>query len=77
MSDEDFDELVVHSSVFKHYQAKRESIARHQQHIEKTEHCRIDFETALVDWMLKTTRGFAGRASRLTKLAHESHKRPL
>jgi len=53
MSDEDFDQLVVGSSLFKQYQAERESIARHQRRIEKSEHRDVDFNTALVDWMLK------------------------
>lgn len=53
MTDEDFDDLVMHSSVYRHYQAERESITRHQQRIEQKEHRHIDFETALVDWLLK------------------------
>lgn len=76
MSDEDFDELVVHSSVFRHYQANRESITRHQAHLEQTEHRRIDFETALVDWMLTTPHGVAQQASQLAQRACDSRNRP-
>ncbi len=69
--------LVVHSSVFKHYRAKRESIARHQQHIEKTEHRHIDFETALVDWMLRTTRDMASKTGKLIRGSRQGEQAPL
>ena len=65
MSDEDFDYLVTHSSVYKHYRAERESITRHQQHIEQTEQRHIDFETALVDWLLKPTREIPPQSGQL------------
>ena len=76
MSDEDFDDLVVHSSVFRHYQANRDSITRHQAHLEQTKHRRIDFETALVDWMLTTTEGVAPQASQLAQRACDARVRP-
>ena len=53
MSDEDFDRLVTKSSLFKQYQAEKASIARHQKRIEQREDRPVDFETAMVDWMLK------------------------
>ena len=53
MSDEDFEQLVTGSSLYKEYQAERASIVSHQKAIEQEQHCAIDFETALVDWMLK------------------------
>ena len=53
MSDEDFDELVTRSSLYKQYQAERESIGRHRKRIEAAEHRDVNFDTALVDWMLK------------------------
>jgi hypothetical protein len=56
MSDDDFDQLVTGSSLFKHYAAQRGSILRHQKRIECQEHRSIDFDTALVDWMLKRRR---------------------
>ena len=72
MSDEDFEDLVMHSSVFRHYRANRESITRHQAHLEQTEHRRIDFETALVDWILKPTNGVANQAGKLANRARDS-----
>ncbi len=56
MSDEDFERLVAHSSIYKRYQEEKASIARHQKRIEEDEHRRVDFDTALVDWMLKRRR---------------------
>ena len=53
MSDEDFDHLVTHSSIYRQYQAERASIVRHQKRIEQKEDRPVNFETALVDWMLK------------------------
>jgi hypothetical protein len=53
MSDEDFDRLVMASSLYRQYCAERESISRHQKRIENEQHHPITFETALVDWMLK------------------------
>ena len=48
MSDEDFNELVTRSSIYRHYAAERASITRHQKRIEKAEHRAIDFDAALV-----------------------------
>ena len=53
MSDEDFDQLVTKSSVYRQYRDEEASINRHKKRIEATEHRAISFETALVDWMLK------------------------
>ncbi|MFT4549913.1 MAG: hypothetical protein ACI8XO_004381 [Verrucomicrobiales bacterium] len=58
MSDEDFDLLVTRSSIYRHCQDEKASIARHQKRIEKAEHREIDFETALVDWMLNRRRSW-------------------
>ena len=53
MSDEDFDQLVSKSSLYRQCRDEAASIKRHQKRIEAAEHREIDFETALVDWMLK------------------------
>ena len=58
MSDEDFDLLVTRSSIYKQCQAERASIARHQQRIERDQQRSVDFDTALVDWMLKRRRSW-------------------
>ena len=58
MSDEDFDRLVTGSTLYRQYAAQRQSIIRHQQRIEHREHRAVDFETALVDWMLKRRRSW-------------------
>ena len=53
MSDEDFDRLVTGSSIYRRCQAEKASIARHQKRLKLEEHRDVNFETALVDWMLK------------------------
>lgn len=58
MSDDDFDNLVTHSSIYKQCEAERESIVRHQKRLELATHRQVDFETALVDWMLKRRRSW-------------------
>lgn len=63
MSDEDFDELVTRSSLYRQCRAERASIIRHQQRIAKREHRVVDFDTALVDWMLKRRTGWLHKRS--------------
>ena len=58
MSDEEFEQLVTHSSIYKRYQEEKASIARHQKRIERDQHRSVDFDTALVDWMLKRRRAW-------------------
>ena len=56
MSDEDFEQLVAHSSIYRKCEQERASISRHQKRIEAAEDRSMNFETALVDWMLKRRR---------------------
>ena len=58
MSDEDFNQLVARSSIYRQCQDEKASIERHQKRIEKAEGCSIDFDTARIDWMLKRRRAW-------------------
>ena len=58
MSDEDFDRLVTGSSIYRQYEQEKASISRHQKRIEATQEREVNFETALVDWMLKRRRSW-------------------
>ena len=53
MSDEDFNQLVTRSSLYQQYQDEKASIIRHQKRIEAGGKSPVNFDTALVDWMLK------------------------
>ena len=58
MSDEDFDRLVTRSSIYLRCQEEKASITRHQERIERDEQRCVDFDTALVAWMLKRRRNW-------------------
>ena len=58
MSDEDFDQLVTRSSIYRQSQDEKASIERHQKRIEQAQHRHVDFDTARIDWMLKRRRAW-------------------